>query len=220
MPTVVTAIYGGYDPVLHPAPSIQGVDFVCFTDDPDLRGDGWTVLVDDPPVESPHPRMRAKWYKIMTHRELPDEDQTLWLDGSHKITDAGGVTAALIWAERTGIAAHHHPRRCVYAEAEASMAFEKYASLSPSTVEQAEHYRQQGYPGSAGLWALGSIARVRSDDLDRAMEDWWEECVRWTYQDQVSFPVVMRRHGIQPTTFPWAQYGSPWFQIMGHARTD
>lgn len=215
---VYSAIYGGYDPVLYPAPRIGGVDYVCFTDDPDLSGDGWTVLVEERP--EPHPRMRAKWFKIHPHLVFPDAERTLWLDGSHKILDAAGIFRSLLCAQDTGIAAHHHPRRCVYAEAEASMGFEKYASLSPSTVEQAEHYRQAGFPANAGLWALGSIARVRSDRLDAAMEDWWRECVEWTYQDQVSFPVVMRRHGIEVATFPWPQYGSPWFQIMGHARTD
>lgn len=215
---VYSAIYGGYDPQLWPAPSLPGVEFVCFTDDPELTGDGWDVRVVERPEQ--HPRMRAKWFKIMTHLALPDAERTLWLDGSHKIIDAGGILRSLEHAERTGIAAHHHPRRCIYAEAEASMQFEKYASLSPSTVDQAEQYRRQGYPASAGLWALGSIARVRSDRLDAAMDDWWRECVEWTYQDQVSFPVVMRRHGIEVGSFPYPQYGSPWFSIGGHARDD
>lgn len=42
-----TSIFGGYD-TLKPHPDIPGVDWVCFTDDPALRQDGWTVAVDRP----------------------------------------------------------------------------------------------------------------------------------------------------------------------------
>lgn len=215
---VYTAIYGGYDLGLDAAPSLPGVDFVCFTDDPGLSADGWTVLVEERPEE--HPRMQAKWFKLHPHRAFPDAERTLWMDGSHHFLPGFSFQAAVGCAGRTGIAAHLHPRRCVFAEAEASMQFRKYADLSPSTVEQAAHYRREGHPELGGLWALGSIARVRSDRMDAAMDDWWQENVRWTYQDQVSFPVVMRRHGIEVGSFPYPQYGSPWFSIGGHARDD
>lgn len=164
--------------------------------------------------------MRAKWFKIMTHLALPDADRTLWVDGSHRFLPGFSFAEAISCAERTGIAAHSHPRRCVFREARDSMEFRKYRDLSPSTVEQAEAYGREGHPEEWGLWACGSLARVRSAKLDAAMEDWWGECVKWTYQDQVSFPVVMRRHGITPATFPYPQYGSPWFSIAGHARDD
>lgn len=218
MDAVVSAVYGGYDPFLSPAPEIPDIPFVCFTDDPDLDAPGWDVRVVDRPEE--HPRMRAKWFKIMTHLALPEADRTLWIDGSHRILPGLPVRSILGFAERTGIAAHSHPRRCIYPEAVASMDFPKYRDLRPSTVEQAEAYRRDGHPENWGLWACGSLARKRSPEMDAAMEDWWAECVRWTYQDQVSFPVVMRRHGIEVETFPFPQYGSPWFSIGGHMRDD
>jgi hypothetical protein len=215
-----TAIYGGYDGTLWPAPSLPDVEFICFTDDPDLAADGWDVRVVQRPED--HPRMRAKWFKILSHLALPEAERTLWVDGSHRLLPEFSFQWALTCAERTGIAAHAHGRspRCIYAEVEGSLQFRKYMGLQPSLVEQAEHYRAEGYPANAGLWALGMIARVRSDCLDVAMADWWQECVEWTYQDQVSFPVVMRRHGITPAEFPYPQYGSPWFSIAGHARDD
>lgn len=214
----LTAIYGGYDPVLYPAPSLPGIDFVCFTDDPELEGDGWEIRVVDRPEQ--HPRMRAKWFKINTHLALPDAERTIWVDGSHRILPSFSAEQILTYAEDSGIAAHFHPRQCIYAEALASMDFQKYIDLRPSTVEQAEAYRREGHPENGGLWACGSLARVRSERLDAAMEAWWAENVEWTYQDQVSFPVVMRRFGIEVATFPYPQYGSPWFEICGHARGD
>lgn len=216
MDACYTSIMGGFDPVLHPAPPVPGVEFVCFTDDPDLTGDGWETRVVERPEQ--HPRMRAKWFKCHPHLAFPDADRTLWLDGSHRILSAAAVLEALDWAGETGIAAHHHPRGCIYAEAKASMDFQKYQGLP--VVEQAESYRAEGHPEGWGLWACGSLARARSDAMDAAMEDWWSECLAWTYQDQVSFPVVMRRASIRVTEFPHAQYCSPWFEILGHARGD
>lgn len=215
-----TAIYGGYDAELWPAPSLPGVDFVCFTDDPGLSGDGWIMMVEERPEA--HPRMKAKWFKINPHRVFPDAERTLWVDGSHRLSPGFSPEPVIDYAEPTGIAAHAHVRspRCIYAEAAGSMIFPKYSTLSPSPVEQAASYRADGHPEGWGLWALGMIARVRSDQLDDAMDDWWRENLRWTYQDQVSFPVVMRRHGIKVGEFPYPQYGSPWFTISGHARDD
>ena len=216
--TVYTACYGSYD-VLHPAPDVPGVAFVAFTDDTTLTAPGWDVRVVERPES--HPRMQAKWFKLQPHRCLPDAERTLWLDASHEIRYPGAVQEALNCVSPAHeIAAHHHPRGCVYAEAEASLQFEKYWWCAEQIKAQAEHYRQEGHPEMWGMWACGSLARVRSERMDAAMDDWWAENIRWTYQDQISFPVVMRRHGIKPVLFPHQQYTSPWFAIHSHLRTD
>jgi hypothetical protein len=63
-------------------------------------------------------------------------------------------------------------------------------------------YREEGHPAHDGLWACGVLVWA-CDGRSRALGDaWWAECLRWGYQDQLSFPVVCRRLGYRPATFP------------------
>jgi hypothetical protein len=211
-----TAVFGHYD-TLGPAPAIPGIECVAFTDDPDLCAPGWDVRVI--PAAGHHPRMAAKRFKLLPHVYLPDAERTVWVDGGHRISGSQAVEQALSHVGPAGIALHRHPGRdCIYDEALASLQFAKYDGQP--ICDQAAAYRRQKHPEHWGLWACGSIARVRSDALDAAMDDWWNENVLWSYQDQISFPVVMRRAGLRPAEFPYQQYASPWFSVGGHLRDD
>jgi len=216
---VYTAIAGGYDNLLE-HPDVPNVDFVCFTDAEPEDAKGWHTEIIPPSDETP--RLRAKRYKILSpQRELLEYDYTLWVDGNSQILTPRFVEEAIGCIGEDDIALHAHPQRdCIYEEAHASILTvpEKYAHLP--ILEQVEHYREQGHPEHWGLWACGSIARRRSTRLDVAMLDWMSENITWTIQDQLSFPYVMRNHGIRPASFPHNQYQSPWIQIMGHNRPD
>ena len=212
---VYTACYGQYD-MIRPAPSIQGVDFILFTDDSTIHPNGWQVEIrNNTWFGKIHPRMRAKSFKCLPHFHLPSHEYTLWIDASHEIRDAKGIFDALDLAEQNdGIAAHRHPRQSILTEAEASTHFRKYDGLP--VLEQAQAYVDFGHPDDWGLWACGSLARVRHPAMDATMDDWYQECWYWTYQDQISLPFVMNLHGLRPAEFPYPQYNSPWFRIHAH----
>lgn len=212
-----SAIFGAYD-LPKPAPNVPGVDFVMFTDDKRLDAPGWEIVAVGTEYGE-HPRISAKRFKLLPHLFLPDAERTVWVDGGHTIISGDGIEAALACVGDDGIALHRHPGRdCIYQEAEASLPMPKY-QRQPIEAQTAA-YRKQGHPEHWGLWACGSMARVRSRRLDDAMDDWWEESLVWSYQDQISFPVIMRRAGLTPAEFPHHQYASPWFTVGGHTRDD
>lgn len=216
MTVLFTANYGGYDQ-LAPVPEIPGVRCIAYTDDPDMVAEGWDVRCC-PTNGRLHPRMAAKWFKTHPAECFPDDTHRVWMDAGHRLVDRFAVEAALECVGEAGVALHRHPGRdCIYEEAEASMLFRKYQGLS--IPEQAEHYRAEGHPEHWGLWACGTMATVKGP-IDKALDAWWDENVRWSYQDQVSFPVVMRRADLLPTSFPHEQYRSPWFAVGGHNRDD
>lgn len=203
---VYTAAFGGFDN-LHPqAAQDVDVDWVAFTDDPELEApDPWRLVVSE--ARYPHPRMSAKWFKCLPWLSLPHA-RSIWIDANTEITSPRFAREAL--AElRDGIALFRHPeRRCIYAEAAASLrlAPAKYGHLP--ILEQVHHYRHLGHPKSAGLYACGTIARDHLDDAVREHgRRWLGECERWTYQDQLSFPVVCSELGITPGVFPFPQIG-------------
>jgi O-antigen biosynthesis protein len=190
---IYTAIFGGYDQ-LKPQPPFQGVDYICFTDSelPTVVAN-WRVIRATATAE--HPRLAAKRFKTCPHLFIdPRYDITIWIDGSIVISGADFVTRCISGLGINRIACMNHPvGRCIYQEAAGCLHFEKYRGLP--ILEQVEHYRTLGYPENNGLAACGIIVRDHRDKVVAQIgEDWLQENVRWTYQDQLSFPYVLWRH--------------------------
>lgn len=224
---IVSACYGGVDTQLHgQADQDMPVDWVCFTDQPTLQVPAPWRAVHSPP-RFDHPCLAAK-----VHKATPAVDTTdvVWIDASMEITSRSFVREALA-ARHDGVAVFKHPRRsCIYAEADASLGAEgqggKYASQP--LLEQVAHYRAEGHPADGGLYACGTVAWDLADpravELGRA---WLAECERWSWQDQLSFPVVCRRLGVSPGVFPVRQIErsgrgflvNRWLKIHAHTVT-
>lgn len=215
--------------MLKPHADIPGVDFVAFDDrflgkqrDPDTWHLAWSRRAPDPALD---PRLTAKYFKVVgpaLEPRLADYDFTIWVDGSHEITSATFVEDVLADLGPNVFALHRHPNRdCVYDEATASIRLSKYAG-QPIRA-QVDAYRAEGHPEHAGLWATGTLVRRRSRELDDVMLDWWLEIERWTVQDQLSLPVVLRRHKFDPVPFSTCavlgelcQLRSPWMRLHAH----
>lgn len=217
MATVLySACFGRYDRVPPLPGSTDNLDRLIFTDDPELVAPGWKIQVAHR-VPGEHPRMAAKRYKLLPHRYLPGFDARVWIDASHVVLDITGAAEAVAQVPRTGLALFAHPDRDdVYDEAQASMAMEKYAG-QPIAMQVAS-YRRGGHPRHWGLWAAGTIASDHRADV--LLEHWWSEVLTWSWQDQLSLPVVCRRMGIRPGTFGDNQLTSPWWRPGGHLRED
>jgi hypothetical protein len=220
---VVTASYGGVDAALRsPVAQDIPVDWICFTDQADLKVPApWKAIHA---TGGDHPRLAVKGHKATPNVDCPD---VVWIDASMEITSSSFVRDALA-ARHDGVAVFTHPRRdCIYAEAAASLGVEgqggKYAGQP--LLEQVAAYRAEGHPEHGGLYACGVVAWDLSDP--RAIEvgrAWLAECERWSWQDQLSFPVVCRRHGVTPGVFPIRQIerrtprflANRWLRIHNH----
>lgn len=204
MTVIVTAVYGQSDD-LHPQVEQDiNVEWLAFTDDPDLVVPApWTVILT--PATRDHPRMAAK-----VHKMTPDTGHadTIWIDGSMQITSRTFARESLRM-RRQGIAVWRHPRRdCVYAEVDACLGDEAQGGkYRPEQLEaQIAAYRAEGHPERFGLYACGTIAWDLSDPAAVALgAAWLAECDRWSSQDQLSLPVVCRRAGVTPGIFPVRQ---------------
>ncbi len=207
---VYTACAGAYED-LKPHPQIPGVDWIAFTDGSPLEAlaAGWEHR---PLTALPHdrPRMRAKWYKLHPEECGEHYARTLWVDASVTLLDAGLVKNAMELASRSsaGIALPRHPTRdCIYDEALACHEMPKYAG--EPVLRQVWHYRNVGHPPHWGLWACGLIARhhasVTAAAINRA---WWNENMWWSWQDQLSFPFVLRRLKAEPEDLPLNVYST------------
>ncbi len=201
---VYTAIYGGYD---LPKPTKMHKDVVewrLYTDDPETYAPGWTVIIEA--REAAHARMRAKWRKC---HPPTDTDTSLYLDGSIRLRDVGLIEAALKALRSADWAMYPHPERTqLHEEVMVSCTMPKYRGLGSRMALQASKYAVEADDRPLGLWAGGILARRHTQTVLKASAAWYTECEQWTYQDQLSLPIVLERHAIDVA--PLTQGGGLW----------
>jgi hypothetical protein len=205
---VLSSVYGGYDQPVAPREQTYPCDWILVSDT-DHAVYPWKSIVE--PRKGIHPRLAAKVAKCRPDL-YADVDVHIWVDASFHIHHPEFVTWCLAHVEDNVIAQIPHPdRRRILDEAHASTGLPKYQDLPMAT--QAESYLAAGYPYDWGLWATGLIVyRGRSVIGDA----WLAEQVRWTYQDQISEPPLLWRHGIRPTDMQGGLLNNPYFAIRGH----
>lgn len=192
MKTIVySAIYGDYD---EPKKHLLKEKPVLFTDK--LESEDWEVRKVE--RKEVRPRMQAKYFKCMSH-EVLDCDVSIWIDGSATIKTPNFEQWCLDQLGDRDIALIKHPDRdCIYDEANFCIFMDKYKDLP--IMEQVMEYAKQGYPQHNGLWACGLLIRRHNDKVKRFNKLWWEHNKKYTYQDQLSFPVCAKEVGLDIRT--------------------
>jgi len=234
---IYTAIFGGYDEPKKHSPQDMSCDFLLFTDK-NLRqriGD-WRVIRVATDANM-HPRMQAKYFKLMSHEIFPRGrlslryvwhhpelwlsrryDVCIWLDGGLMIKSPRFVHDMVRALDGAEWALFNHPDRdCIYEEAEVSLTMRKYQSLPIN--QQVASYRES-VPPHGGLYACGIIVRAEpsSSEMQRLNRAWWDENVKWTYQDQLSLPFIMSRFpSCRPAIIDGNLWRNDWFTHAPHA---
>lgn len=221
---IYTANAGGYDICRPQVEQEIETEWVYLTDS-DVEPVGPWHIRPLPDWTGRHPRMVAKRPRMRPRDFFPDADFAIWIDANMSVTNPRFAHEAILDAGRSGMAIWKHPQRqCIYAEARASLELAPLKYADQPIEAQVEHYRSQGYPENAGLYAAGTIAwDLHSDRADEVGWRWLAECDRWSYQDQISFPFVARQMGIRPRVFRYRQIqrdslANPWLTILPHCK--
>lgn len=225
---IVTAIYGEYEhPKALPEELASGnYDLPCYlyTDSERVQYEaldlGYTAILDEM-EDIATPMLKAKYWKTHPTSAAPFRDASIWLDGSMIITLSGSDFIAKCEAAlgEDDISFTPHPlRTCIMPEASVTAALARYSDCKP--IEQVEFYRNVvGHPMNWGLMASGAFTVRHGDNTEQWGKLWWDECNNWTYQDQLSLPVITRLMTMEGKLkwnlgMPWAQ----WWGIAEHGR--
>lgn len=204
---VVTCSLGGYDRGFEMPAQTVPHELI------DLAETGWGGA-----LHHAHPRMLAKVPKCRPDM-WTDADVMIWVDGSFQILSPDFVRWCIDSLGDGSVGMIRHPHRTtIMAEAEVSAGMTKYQGHP--VIEQARHYQRLGYEDQSGLWATGLIVwrnRPSSADLGDA---WLAEQLRWTWQDQISLPFLLWKHGVTVTELAGPIYPHPMFNIRAHHRED
>ncbi len=179
----------------------DGIDFVCFTDDPELRSDFWKIELL--PRKVLDPARAAKKIKALPHIYLAQYDWSLYIDNTVRLKAAPNrvFEEYLAPAQSPLVCFRHHERDCVYDEAKIvlSLGFD-----TPERVNtQMALYRYLGYPAKNGLAKSTLLLRRHHDPaLQRVMNFWQEQIFCHSRRDQLSMLPACWFENFEPEYLP------------------
>ncbi|MCC8992049.1 MAG: DUF616 domain-containing protein, partial [Streptococcus sp.] len=194
---IYTCITGGYDPIRQPLKIESGIDYYCFTDQPQPLPYPWIHK----PIELPHlnAKDQNRYIKMLPHLidPLKNYNITLYIDGSIQIVNEVGELLHNILKRDNDIFIFDHPQRtCIYEEAKmcAHFAHDKILTIA----QQMRRYRKAGYPINNGLFEANVIIRRNTSAIQRLMDAWWSEYKDsgGAKRDQLSLPYVAWKESI------------------------
>lgn len=175
------------------------VDFICFTDDPELRSSVWRIV--HVPRGLLDPARAAKRIKILAHRFVSQYESSLYVDNIVFLKQRPReVFERFLHTSSSPLVCFRHPwRQCIYDAAEAVIALN--FDVPQRVNEQMAGYRRLGYPSGNGLTKSGFMLRRHNDPaLIAVMESWFEQILRHSHRDQLSFKFAAWIHDFEPTT--------------------
>lgn len=168
----------------------DNIDFICFTDDPELRSAFWKMKIANP--ELLDPTRAAKQIKALPHRFLSEYDWSLYIDNTVRLKRPPKQLFQDFLATTSSpfVSFSHPERNCVYEEADEVI--ERGLDNPDRVRAQMRFYRELGYPVQNGLGTNNFILRRHHDPiLMPVMERWHQQVLCHSKRDQLSLNPVM-----------------------------
>lgn len=226
---IYTAIFGGYNGLI-PQPNVPGFDFICFTDNSNLKAKPWKIVHVEPKFPDDLTRSN-RHVKILPHLYLKNYELSIYIDGNMWILNNLNPLITQYLQDKKMAAFSHaftipDGRNCIYDEYQGILKLgeeEGYYKDDPKTMEKHIHkLREEGYPEKNGL-IKGTVLLRRHHDTEvvKVMEDWWYMVKNYSKRDQLSFNYVAWKNNFEYATIPGdLRRGNPYVYWLGKHRKD
>lgn len=195
---VYTCLTNGYDDLSSPIYKSPNVDYIVFTDNPNLQKEGWDTRYLENPLDLDARRL-SRWPKILPHRFLPEYTHSIYIDANLAVL--GDLSHLINEIQRTSLAVFEHPdgRKCLYEESDIVIQMGK--DSADIVDNQMTHYAKHGFPRDYGMHECCILIRRHFDPLlMETMEIWWQELRQHSHRDQLSFSYARWRTGLEVNT--------------------
>lgn len=213
---IYTVITGDYDEVHIPKQITEGLDYVLFTNNPNISSDFWTVVFIDNPMDLDDHRL-SRYVKMFPKQYLQGYDYSIYVDSSIIITGDLQELIHNYYISESLICFNHPTRDCIYDEMQAC---EELKKDSPEIMhQQIEGFKNEGYPEHYGLICGGVLVRSHhSNELDRLMKEWWSIVESGSKRDQLAFNYVCWKNNFFYDSCEMSLYACKYFEFVGHKR--
>lgn len=199
---IYTVIMSMYDSLKVPNFIEPGFDYICFTDNKELKSDFWKIrLIEKSGVKA------QREIKILAHKFLPEYDLTVYIDGNMTLNKS---IADLVDIGADWIIKQHPVRRNIYQEGVRVIQLKK--GDANVVNRQLRKYILKGFNKSI-LFETGFMIRRNVPKVNEVCEAWWEQVKEHSHRDQLSLPFVL--NGYKPEVLPAARMNS-YISILRH----
>lgn len=187
---VYTCITGGYDCLREPERVTEGFDYVCFTDNLELKSDVWKIKPLPKETEELSQVKKQRYVKINPHKVLKEYDLSIWVDGNITVKGDMNEFVNKFLKDDCNIYVPQHPsRNCIYDEARAVISIRK--DKEEIVKPQIDGYEKEGFPKKCGLLQSNILLRRHNEeDCIKLMDEWFAELKVKSHRDQLSFNYV------------------------------
>lgn len=176
-------------PEIYPA---DGVDYLCFTDNPQLEANGWKLKVINPILQSDLIRS-SREPKIRPHKHLHDFSRSLYIDTRVLLKkDPKDLWDHLVGDNPIAFSAFYHSFHSTLEEE--FEAVSKFGLDDNTRINEMRAVLQKNLPRALSdsfVWG-GVLARMHHEpECIEAMEIWYAHVLRYSRRDQLSLPLAL-----------------------------
>lgn len=211
---IYSAIIGAYDDVKEPAYVNPELDYILYTDNPDIKSDVWQVRLVDNKEGLDNARFSRRM-KVLGHEYLPEYDYSIWIDGKLQIVGDLKEYIEKYRKQEPMLSFNHYINDCIYQELWACKSLKKD---DLETMEaQIARYKAEGYPEHNGLTENAVIVREHNNPrVIQVMETWWDEIINASRRDQLSLCYACWKNDFVYDTSDLFIYGNKYVQLFNH----
>lgn len=167
----------------------NGWDYVCFTDDVNLKSDFWKIIYikNESKTDMEHIKL-SKHYKTNFFNHLKQYNNLFWLDAHILINiDLNDYLKNL--ANNDIIFVDHPWRENISQEIDECVRLKKETPEMGEAIKK--KYDELGYKYDNGLIAGGFILFNNNEKVIRFFSQWWDEIKNFSHRDQLSANFVL-----------------------------
>jgi hypothetical protein len=191
----------------------------------------WTqVVVPDYPRHDFNSRLRARYFKHQIHRlpEVAGHRWLVWADSCIRFKSTEfiehSVSRLASRPESDRLLVIPHPDRATVLEEYEFVQGRIAAGSSYLTIryrdeklpEQMRYFDGQGWDTGAPLWCGTFWIVENSDFFNRIWDDWWDQNLRFGMMDQLSLPVLLAAHEVNPNKLDVVLWDNEFFTRAEH----
>ncbi|MEI6865951.1 glycosyltransferase domain-containing protein [Flavicella sp.] len=222
---VYTALFGNYSGLIE-QPKIEGVDYICYTDQ-DFTSNSWKIIKVEPPILNDNTRSN-RYYKINPHLHLKEYETSVYIDANYLIIADFSSMVINKLKDFDMVCFDHNqtildPRDCIYKEHEELVKIAEINNNHRDSLEvmedQINYLKSNCYPQNNGLiFAAVLIRKHNKEDVKALMELWWGFVKKRSKRDQLSFNYCTWKLNFKKILYLSCDLrrGNPWFYWFDH----
>ena len=203
-PIIYTVITGTYDSIKQPRVIEVGVEYVLFTNNPEIKDGGVWKVVQIPSEEWPGRTARendillSRRVKMLPHEYLPKEcEQSIYVDADMLIQ--GPLTELLKHLHEDTLFAACRHSYCKSVSEEINDLKAKGMVDATQIENQWQRYVEWGFKDNMGISENGLLIRKHNNQhVQSLMEFWWSEYQQGCLRDQVSLMPCIYKSNFMP----------------------